>query len=185
MKDSLRTEGEEKAAWGNVLNTNPDAISLFTVSALLTISLWATTECDSSLQFNNKTKWWIVQVISNRVSSKHGCIIKETIWHAHATWWTLACHSFSRCHLNTDRCSVKLLSCIPWILKQVLSIVHWFQTLPPFSWGEFAWCDIFTSGIGMLPFLVIHSPAAQTFYALLPYTVLQFSLKCLWLDLCC
>ncbi len=56
MKDSLRTEGEEKAAWGNVLNTNPDAISLFTVSAPFTVSLRTTTERNSSLQFNNKTK---------------------------------------------------------------------------------------------------------------------------------
>lgn len=88
MKDSLRTEGEENAARVNVLNTNPNAISLFTVSAPFTVSLPTTTECNSSLQFNSKTKRWIVQVISNRVSCKRGCIVKESIWHhAHATWY--------------------------------------------------------------------------------------------------
>lgn len=54
--------------------------------------------------------------------------------------------------LNHRHCNVKLSRGVLWIPKQILSIVHWFQTLPPFSCSEFARCDTYMSATGRLQF---------------------------------
>lgn len=53
---------------------------------------------------------------------------------------------------------MKLLTCILWIPKQVLSVVYSFQTLLAFACREFAWCGIFTSGMGTLHFTFFGCP---------------------------
>lgn len=65
--ENREREGRERdAAWGYVLNTNPDALSLFTASPRFILH-GRPLNANQVLQFNNGAKWWIVLVISNGI----------------------------------------------------------------------------------------------------------------------
>lgn len=136
----------EKVAWGNVLNTNPDAISLSSVLLLHLSSLYRRPL--NAIQVSNsitKQSDGLFKSFPIGLSSKGGCIVKERIWHhAHC----LACHSFifitAQCevvelHFSNTKAGTFYCSVIP--------------DIPQFSCRELTWCDIFMSGMGTSLFL--------------------------------